>query len=242
MPGAINSHAALRKTSLVDYPGKISAALFFPGCTLRCPWCHNPELVQGHIEDGISLDEILSFLEKRKNVLNAVVLSGGEAMLCHNLPEFIVSIKKLNLLVKLDTNGMHPEALEDLLSHHLTKPDYIALDIKVPPHRYTELTNHHSGNRENDLGKSLVKSAALIAQYSIEHEFRTLIFPNNYLSESDIEAMAELVDDSPWVFRPFVPGNCLDESWNNILPTTIDDQNPLIQRAESLGKHVVVYK
>jgi pyruvate formate lyase activating enzyme len=229
----------LRKTSLVDYPGKISAVLFFPGCNLRCPWCHNPDLVQGNVEDGVPLDEALAFLEKRKNILEAVVLSGGEATLFNGLPELISSIKKLNLLVKLDTNGTQNEMLERLFQKDETKPDYIALDIKIPPNRYGELANHQS---KNDVASSLKKSAALISRYNIKHEFRTLVLPNNYLNEHDIDAMASLVDDAPWIFRAFVSGSCLDETWNDYPSILFDEHHPVVQKAKMLEKNVVVYR
>jgi pyruvate formate lyase activating enzyme len=234
-----NNHITLRKTSLIDYPGKISAVLFFSGCNLSCPWCHNSELVQGKLKDGVSLDEALLFLEKRKNVLEAVVLSGGEATLNKALPELITAIKKRNLLIKLDTNGMQPNMLEHLFQNDATKPDYIALDLKVPPNRYIKLAKNQS---KIDIGKLLKKSAALISRSEIEHEFRTLILPNNYLAENDIEAMAELVDDAPWIFRAFASGNCLDEAWNDYPSIFFDEHHPLIQRATSLGKNVVLKK
>jgi pyruvate formate lyase activating enzyme len=234
-----NITVALQKTSLIDYPGRISAVLFFPGCNLRCPWCHNPELVLGNSEDSIPLNEVFSFLEKRKNILDAVVLSGGEATLHNELPEIISSIKKLGFLVKLDTNGTQPQMLEQLFQHEETAPDYIALDIKLPPNRYVELATHQS---KNDYALSLTKSAALISEYNIEHEFRTLILPSDYLRENDIESMAKLVDDAPWIFRAFVPGNCLDETWNDFPRTIADEQNALIQRARLLGKNVIFHQ
>jgi pyruvate formate lyase activating enzyme len=242
---------ALRKTSLVDYPGKISAVLFFPGCNLACPWCHNPELVRrrfddgGRLENGITLNEALSFFDKRRNVLEAVVLSGGEATLYKDLPELITSIKKINLLVKLDTNGTRPDMLEHLFAHPLTRPDYIALDIKLSPSRYIELSNHQTQTDFGELcnsGELLKKSADLISRYNIEHEYRSLILPDQYLKEHDIDEMAELIDDAPWMFRPFIPGNCLDESWNAFSQTSADEQNLLIQRARSLGKNVVFFR
>lgn len=232
---------ALRKTSLVDYPGKISAVLFFPGCNLRCPWCHNPELVRGQLKDGIPLDEVLCFLEKRKHVLEAVVLSGGEVTLYKGLPELITSIRKFDLLVKLDTNGTRPEILEQLLENPAARPDYIALDIKVPPLRYSELADYHPDNLNNDFGESLKKSAVLISRYNIEHEYRTLILPNNHLDDNDIGAMAELADDAPWIFRSFIPGNCLDKTWNDFSAASPDAHHPLIQKAKSLGKNVIFF-
>ncbi len=177
-------------------------------------------------------------LEKRRNVLEAAVLSGGEATLYKCLPELVTSIKKLGLLVKLDTNGTRPEILEQLLENPAARPDYIALDIKIPPARYRELTDYHSDNLNNDHGESLKKSAVLISRYNIEHEFRTLVLPDNYLDDEDIDAMAELVDDAPWIFRPFVPGNCLDKTWNDFPPASPDVHHPVIQKVKSLGKNV----
>ncbi|MDR1144335.1 MAG: radical SAM protein, partial [Spirochaetaceae bacterium] len=152
-------YVVLRKTSTVDYPGRISAVLFFPGCNLRCPWCYNRELVLGGADadgsggfkanalksdsddaggdggfkmnapksdsadngfkanaDYITIDEALSRIEKRRNVLGGVVLSGGEPTLFPNLGELIVRIKSIGLKVKLDTNGMLPGILEKLFA------------------------------------------------------------------------------------------------------------------------------
>jgi pyruvate-formate lyase-activating enzyme len=87
----------------------------------------------------------------------------------------------------------------------------------------------------------LKKSAALISRYNIEHEFRTLILPNNHLTENDIDAMAALVDDAPWVFRAFVADNCLNEAWNEYSNSSFDQFHPIIQRAKSFGKKVVIH-
>ena len=101
----------LRKTSLTDYPGKISSVLFFSGCMLRCPWCHNSELVRGGAEGLLGFKECFSHLLKRRRVLGGVVFSGGEPCLQENLGEYIAAVKALALSVKLDTNGMLPHVL-----------------------------------------------------------------------------------------------------------------------------------
>jgi pyruvate formate lyase activating enzyme len=113
----------LRKTTLVDYPGKVAAALFFPGCNLRCPWCHNRELVNREAENLVPLEAALSHLEKRRKLLGGVVLSGGEPLLFPGLGELIPLIKGLGLKVKLDTNGTLPQLLEKLLENEKTRPD-----------------------------------------------------------------------------------------------------------------------
>ncbi|MDR2102454.1 MAG: radical SAM protein, partial [Treponema sp.] len=136
----------LRKTSLVDYPGEVAAVFFFPGCNLRCPWCQNRELLPGGCspergEPGffINREAALAHIKKRRAVLGGVVLSGGEPTLSGELPALIRRIKDLGLKVKLDTNGMAPEVLAGLFGDEKTRPDYIALDLKLSPRRYGEL-------------------------------------------------------------------------------------------------------
>ena len=224
---------ALRKTSLIDYPGCISSVIFFPGCNLRCPWCHNRDLVLGNeTKDLVPLEEGLAHLLKRQSVLGGVVLSGGEPCIHAELPGIIEEIKKLSLKVKLDTNGMFPAVLEKLFSRKETLPDYIALDLKIAPRRYSELKS-----REPD--DTLSQSAALINNSGIFHEYRTLALPGGFITENDIEALAPLTDDSPWYFRPFRAGNCLDPSWDSLEKSTaeaVKDAKALAEKAKKLGK------
>jgi pyruvate formate lyase activating enzyme len=227
----------LRKTSLVDYPGKIAATLFFPGCTLRCPWCQNRELVTpGGLAGGtglVTLDNAISHVLKRRPVLGGVVLSGGEPTARSGLGEIIRRIKALGLPVKLDTNGMHPGALEILFSREESRPDYIALDLKLPPERYGELTQSAALSAP---GEALVKSAALLRASGIDHEFRSLAFPNHYLTPEEIPAMAALVDDAPWYFRPFRPGNCLDPAWDSLNAPGPEETAALARQAREADK------
>jgi pyruvate formate lyase activating enzyme len=245
-----------RKTSLVDYPGKVAAVLFFPGCNLRCPWCQNRELVlPGALAAGgerHTLDEALGHIEKRRAVLGGVVLSGGEPALRGDLPEIIRRIKHLGLPVKLDTNGTRDEALEILLSQEDTRPGYIALDLKLPPERYRELSpaaGSPSGPDAGDAapsttaaqplkdpGEALVKSAALIRSSGIAHEYRSLALPRQYLRPEEIPAMAALTDDAPWYFRPFVPGNCLDPAWDREEASAPVETARLARLARDQGK------
>ena len=210
----------LRKTSLVDYPGLISSVFFFSGCNLRCPWCHNRDLILGNeTKDFITLDDGLAHIRKRQPVLGGVVLSGGEPCLFNGLPDLITEIKRLSLKVKLDTNGMFPAMLENLLSREETRPDYIALDLKLAPPRYSEIlpeSGRVSGlSNMFDPGGALLQSAALIRGSGLAHEYRTLALPGGLVSEKDIEALASLADEAAWYFRPFRSGNCLDPAWDN---------------------------
>ena len=223
----------LRKTSLTDYPGRVSSVIFIPGCNLRCPWCHNRELVLGTAQlnkELISLDEGLAHIRKRQSVLGGVVLSGGEPCLYPELDGLIAEIKKLPLPVKLDTNGMCPDVLEKLFRCPETCPDYIALDLKTSPDRYAELLPEGS---RLPAALLLKKSAALVRESGIAYEFRSLDLPRlpgqeGFFTERDIEALAPLTgiaagsdgnvrpDGVIWHLRPFRGGNCLNKEWDKV--------------------------
>ncbi|MDR2246733.1 MAG: anaerobic ribonucleoside-triphosphate reductase activating protein [Treponema sp.] len=224
----------LRKTTLIDYPGKLASALFFPGCGLRCPWCQNRELVLGTDAALTPLEEALSHLEKRRLVLGGVVLSGGEPTGFAELPALVETIKGMGLSVKLDTNGMNPRSLERLFSRAETRPDYIALDLKLPPGRYAALLPR--GKSGFDPAAALEQSALLVRESGIAHEYRTLALPGDYLKAEELDALAPLTDDGPWYFRSFIPGNCLDPAWNDFPTPGAEKAALLAEKAHALGK------
>jgi pyruvate formate lyase activating enzyme len=162
--------------------------------------------------DYITVDEALFRIEKRRNVLGGVVLSGGEPTLFPNLGKLIVRVKSIGLKVKLDTNGMLPDILEKLFADSAVRPDYVAMDLKLAPERYGELLPGAAG--DSGPGEMLKRSAALIRASGISHEFRTLSLPEGYFGPADRAALVPLAGDSVWRLRPFVPGNCLDPAWN----------------------------
>ncbi|MDR2468378.1 MAG: anaerobic ribonucleoside-triphosphate reductase activating protein [Spirochaetaceae bacterium] len=209
-----------RKTSLVDYPEKVAAAIFFPFCNLRCPWCHNGSLItedpQRRDTSGlIPLRDALSHIKKRALVLDGAVLSGGEPTLYNGLEELIAVIKEQGLAVKLDTNGTHPALLAHLLAAD-AHPDYVAMDLKFDPRRYESLL--HSLHKNNELCGKVLESIALLrkahAEGKIQLEFRSLALPRATFCPEDIAALAPLVGNAPWSIRPFRPGGCLDPAWN----------------------------
>lgn len=178
-------------------------------------------MVLGGAENLNSIDEALAHLNKRKAVLGGVVLSGGEPCLYDALAELIAEIKRIGgtaLRIKLDTNGMFPAVLEKLFSRREWKPDYIAMDLKLAPQRYSLLLPRESAAAFNP-AEALTQSAALIRKSGIAHEFRSLNLPNGFFSEKDIKALAPLAGNSPWHIRPFQGWNCLDPAWDGILTT-----------------------
>jgi len=161
--------AGLQKLTLLDYPGHLACAAFLPGCNLRCPFCHNASLVlPGHMTPGgISCEEFLDFLEKRRGRLQGVCITGGEPTLHPELPDLLRRIHVLGYSVKLDTNGTNPEMLHAILEDGLA--DYVAMDIKNSPARYTETCG---GTEVLDKVK---ESVTLLLRGETDYEFRTTL-------------------------------------------------------------------
>ena len=157
----------LQKLSMVDYPGKLAATVFTGGCNLRCPFCHNALLVTRLNESPrLDTDEVLAFLRSRRSLLDAVVLSGGEPLLQPGASDFLATVKDMGYLVKLDTNGCYPEALEEILSKKFV--DYVAMDIKNSREKYSLTV----GVPNFDLAP-IDESIRLIRESGIDYEFRT---------------------------------------------------------------------
>ena len=152
------------KNSLIDYPGKISCVIFISGCNFRCPYCHNPELINKH-EEVISSGAFIDFIDSRKSFLDAVVISGGEPTLAKEIYDFCKTVKKTGFKVKLDTNGSQPDVIKNLIKDNLV--DYIAMDIKTDPFCYTSYIAPDID------GKIIIESINIIMDSGIEHEFRT---------------------------------------------------------------------
>ena len=112
--------SGLQKVTLLDYPGHIACTIFFGRCNLRCPFCHNMELVTNSEKfPKIPMDEVLDFLKERKGKLNGVAITGGEPLLNNDIADLLKPIKELGYPIKLDTNGFFPDMIEKLIDIHL---------------------------------------------------------------------------------------------------------------------------
>lgn len=172
----------LNKTTLLDYPGHIAAAVFLGGCNFRCPFCQNRELVlRPENQPDINREEILAFLKKRKGILAGVCITGGEPTLEEGLVKFIKEIKEIGYLIKLDTNGYRPEVIKNLIEKSLV--DYIAMDIKNCMERYGETIGLERINVEK-----IKESAGLIMESGVDYEFRTTVVKELH-KEEDILAI-----------------------------------------------------
>ncbi|HCJ56015.1 7-carboxy-7-deazaguanine synthase [bioreactor metagenome] len=172
------------KTSFVDYPGEIASVVFTQGCNLNCSYCHNAGLIgRGNGTGEVATEEVFHWLSKRKGMIGAVVISGGEPMLQRDINDFAKKLKSRGLRVKLDTNGTDPDALKSLIRHRLL--DYIAMDLKAPLCKYVSIC------RTKDLNLALIKeSVEIIKESGLQYEFRTTLCP-----ELESEDVLSIISD-----------------------------------------------
>ena len=174
----------IEKFSMVDWDGKIVCTLFASGCNFRCPFCHNASLALAEGNE-IDQDEIFEFLEKRKGLLDGVCLSGGEPTLHHDIIDFATKIKAMGYNLKLDTNGTNPQAVQSLIEKGLV--DYIAMDIKNSPHKYSSTIGNYALNLDD-----ILATANIIKKSNIPHEFRTTII-SEFHTEEDMKLIADII-------------------------------------------------
>ena len=156
----------LQKMTLLDFPGRVACTVFLGGCDFRCPFCHNYEMVDGSLDPLMDDNELIKFLEKRKGLLDGVAVTGGEPCLHKGLPGLLGRFRDLGYAVKLDTNGYHPDVLEEVLKNDLA--DYVAMDIKNSPEKYAVTC----GVPEVDMAR-IKTSITLLKNGTADYEFRT---------------------------------------------------------------------
>ena len=158
----------LQKMTLLDFPGRVACTVFLGGCDMRCPFCHNAELIDGSAPAALTEEELLRFLRSRTGLLDGVAVTGGEPTLRSDLSAFLGRIREMGYPVKLDTNGMHPERLEELIRADLVQ--YVAMDIKNSPERYART----AGLEHLDLAP-VEASIRLLLEGRVDYEFRTTV-------------------------------------------------------------------
>lgn len=192
-----------QKSSLIDFPQKISCIVFTQGCNFRCGYCHNPELFDKK-EPALSVPAFFEFLETRKNKLDGVVITGGEPTLQQDLKLFIEKIKQMDFAVKLDTNGTNPKILEELLKENLL--DYVAMDIKAPLKKYKDIVNVNC-----DI-ENIKESVQLLLNSNIDYEFRTTVIKSQ-LAIEDFKNIGEFIKGAKrYYLQEFLPTKILDSS------------------------------
>lgn len=208
----------LQKTTLIDFPGRVACTVFTVGCNFRCGFCHNPELVmmsRVRKEEWIKEDEVWSFLENRKGVLDGVCITGGEPTMQVDLEEWIEKVVKMGLEVKLDTNGSSFKKVKSLMEKDLVS--FWAIDFKAEWEGYEEVVGKRIRVEE------VKKSMELMMRKGKEWEIRTTIVPGVHgvkrlgKMKEELEELAEKTGkEMGWVWQRFLPGKCLEEKFNGV--------------------------
>ncbi len=242
--------SGLQKLSLIDYPEKMACTIFFAGCNFRCPWCYNPELVLlKKIQTGnkISEQDFFDFLETKKDMLDGVVLCGGEPTINSGLVDFCRKIKTFGYSIKLDTNGSNPKMLKRLIDEHLI--DYVALDVKATKEKYitvigVQKQHNFEGLRlkfwEKNIIRNIEESIKVLRQSDVDYEFRTTVVPG-FLDKKDIVEIARWISPPPSVghgrvekyfLQEFRPGKTLDPGFSNLKPYSTEKMIDILKAVE----------
>ncbi len=223
----------LEKFSSKDFPGHISSTVFLGGCTFRCPFCHNADLVlRPESYPVLSMDLFLSYLDSRKGWLEGVCVTGGEPLLSEDLEDLVRVVKERGLLVKLDTNGSLPGRLEKLVGEGLV--DWIAMDIKAPLDRYSEVAG--VSVRVEDIERS----AAIVKGSGLTYMFRTTVVPG-LLGREDIRRIGAWLEGADlYQLQQFVPHDTIDPAWLDVKPYPREEFVMLQEIARPFFKEVRV--
>lgn len=213
--------AAWEKVSLCDYPGRLCSVLFCSGCPFRCPFCYNRDLVLPErieqIPERVNLDDVLSYLTKRRSSIGAVCVTGGEPLMSGAGLSLLRELRPLGIKVKLDTNGYYPEILQDVLTEGLV--DYVAMDVKNCPDRYAETC----GLPAIDLGR-IRASIQILRGGKVPVMFRTTIVRELHRFE-DLAALSDWgFTSEPIVFTSFESSpNLIGNSLTAYAPNELDE-------------------
>ena len=203
----------LQKITLIDFPGKLACTVFLIGCNFRCPWCYSSELVlpkEIKKHPKISEKDFFAFLKKRKELLEGVVICGGEPTIQRGLPGFIKKIKRAGYVVKLDTNGSNPKMLKKLIDKKLI--DYVAMDVKLPKEKYSNI--FEKGVKVKDVEESV----EILKNSKIGYEFRTTVIPT-ILEKEDVIKIAKWIKGAPkYYLQKFRPEKTVDPKFEKVKP------------------------
>ncbi|MEN3186104.1 MAG: anaerobic ribonucleoside-triphosphate reductase activating protein [Atribacterota bacterium] len=221
------------KTSYIEYPGKLSTVLFVGGCNFRCPFCHNPELVEEwEMLPRVDEEEVFEYLEKRHGLLDAVVITGGEPLLQKTLLSFIRAVKEKGYLVKVDSNGSSWEAFTSLRPY----VDRWGIDYKLP------FTDYHrvGGERWAQTSQRVLETLLTVPEYL---EVRTTIFPLFHSFETLLGMGETLIGASSWWWQNFRPEKTLLPEAKSIPPypfSLLQEWQAKIN--EKLGKELITLR
>lgn len=191
-----------QKLTLLDYPGKVACIVFTKGCSFRCPFCYNADLVlPAGRTDPCTEEDVLRYLHQRRHLLEGVVVTGGEPLLQPDLPAFLMKVHALGLSIKLDTNGSFPKRLQGLLEQNLI--DYAAMDIKHAPDLYGAAT----GLPNNAAVPLVEESLQVLAGAGIPWELRTTVVQGIH-TKASLATLAQWLQERiqqpvPWYLQSY---------------------------------------
>jgi pyruvate formate lyase activating enzyme len=206
-----------QKTSLIEYPGKISTVVFTGGCNFRCPFCYNADLVERPQKlADLGSDTVLQFLKENAGLYQAAVITGGEPTLHAETPEFLAQVKALGLSTGLETNGTNPAMIAGLLDQDLV--DYIAMDVKAPLEweAYSRAAGLAPG-KESMLG-DVKRTLELLKTARVELELRCTVVPGFHTPEDILLLAGQLAGYPSFVLQQFAPENALDPRLRDQVP------------------------
>ncbi|MBQ1877896.1 MAG: anaerobic ribonucleoside-triphosphate reductase activating protein [Erysipelotrichaceae bacterium] len=200
----------IQKLTLLDYPGEVACTIFTAGCNLRCPFCHNRDLV--FIPENfvnVDPDDILEFLKKRYGILEAVCITGGEPLLQPGLLDFLRQVKDIGYKIKLDTNGLYPDKLKQAVESGYV--DYVAMDIKNSPEKYAQTTGININ--ENALDRIRTSISYLLSGV-VDYEFRTTVVRQLHTEEDLLGAARMIAGAENYYLQQFVDsGRCIEQGF-----------------------------
>ncbi|MCD6226093.1 anaerobic ribonucleoside-triphosphate reductase activating protein [bacterium] len=231
----------LQRTTLIDFPGKIACTVFTVGCNFRCPFCHNKDLVSLEAfkkspYQQLPEEEFFAFLEKRKEVLDGVCITGGEPTLQPDLADFCKKIKEKGLLVKLDSNGSRPEVLKALLEKKLV--DFIAMDFKTRWEDYPKVTKFPQTEK-------IKESLDIILTSGLPYTIRTTIVPGIH----DVEVLLTMARQLrkanggkkiDWYWQNFQPHNTLDKKLEKEIPFGREEIEEVYREAKKIVGNIIL--
>jgi pyruvate formate lyase activating enzyme len=188
------------------WKGKTSCVFYVMGCNMKCPFCFSRDFVLERLPSKNWEKEF----NKYRSAVDSVVLKGGELLVQKHLSIFCKKMKLAGKKVRMETNGSKPDVLKDLLDRKVL--DSVSLDVKAPFRDYAKIT-------ASSVDATLVKkSVELLKKSGVEREFTTTWSPD--LSEKQVLETARQCQGETWVLQQFVPGNCLNPSFNSKTKTS----------------------
>ncbi|MCK5491293.1 MAG: anaerobic ribonucleoside-triphosphate reductase activating protein [Candidatus Pacebacteria bacterium] len=232
-----------QKFTMLDYPEKVAATVFTVGCNFRCPYCHNPEIVDPKLIDydrALDEKEIFDFLEGRKGSLDGVCITGGEPTLQSGLVEFIKKIKEMGFLIKIDTNASHSNVVKHLLNEDLV--DYWAIDVKTVPEKYKIMT------KKEDVVKNIEQSIDMITQSRSELELRTTVV-SGYAILDDFDKIIDWINGinkdafsklHRYSIQNFRPEKTLNSDLGKVLPCQEEYLEKISNKMKKICDNVII--